>query len=58
MSEISKVVFENDIKELVFEDLQPDLVFANEYKKLVFDIVNPFGVGIGSMIIESTFIIG
>ena len=43
MSEIAKIVFEDNSKELVFEDLNPNLVFANEFKKLVFDVVNLAG---------------
>ena len=43
MSEIAKVVFEDDLKKLTFEDLQPKVIFANEFKKLVFDVVNLAG---------------
>ena len=49
MSEIPKLVFEDESKKLVFADLHP---------KLVFDIIQIPAVGIGTMIIESTFIIG
>ena len=38
MSEMPKLVFANEFKKLIFEDLQPKLVFANEFKKLIFDI--------------------
>ena len=34
---MEKLVFENDFKELVFEDLQPQLVFENDFKKLAFN---------------------
>jgi hypothetical protein len=57
MSEIPKLIFSDDSKKLVFEDLQPKLVFANEAKKLIFDITQPPG-GIGWMRIESTNIVG
>ena len=57
MSEIAKLVFEDDSKKLIFEDLQPKLVFANEFKKLIWDVILPSG-GIGWMRIESTFIVG
>ena len=47
---------------LIFENLQPSLKFEDLSSKLIFDIIQvvsptPSG-GIGSMIIESTFIIG
>ncbi len=60
MSEQPKLVFEDASKKLIFEDLQPKLVLADESKKLVFDIIQVSGapVGIGAMIIESTFIVG
>ena len=38
MSEIPKIIFGDDSKKLVFEDIQPKLVFANEAKKLIFDV--------------------
>lgn len=44
MSEIAKIVFEDDFKKLTFEDLQPKVIFANEFKKLVFDTINPIGI--------------
>ena len=39
MSEIAKLVFGDDSKKLIFEDLNPELVFADDTKKLVFDTV-------------------
>ncbi len=44
MSEIPKIVFENDSKELIFENSNPKIVFANEFNKLKFDIVNTPGI--------------
>lgn len=32
-----KLVFEDDFKKLIFEDLQPKLVFEDDFKKLEFD---------------------
>lgn len=52
-----KLVFGDNSKKLIFEDLQPKLVFADEFKKLIFDIILPSG-GIGWMRIESTNIVG
>ncbi|GAG81264.1 unnamed protein product [marine sediment metagenome] len=38
MSEIPKLKFSDESKNIVFEDLNPKLVFADEFKKLVFDV--------------------
>lgn len=38
MSEFAKLIFGDENKKLIFEDLQPKLVFADEFKKLIFDL--------------------
>ncbi len=59
MSDQPKLIFTDESKKLKFEDLSAKLIFADESKKLIFDIaIEAVSVGIGTMIIESTFIVG
>ena len=48
---------DSQVKRLIFEDRSAKLIFADESKLLIFDIILPAKTGIGTFIIESTFII-
>lgn len=54
MSEIAKLVFGDESKKLIFEDLQPKLVFADEFKKLIFDVIQEIA-GVFDSTFDSTF---
>ena len=57
MSDVAKLIFADESKKLIFEDRSAKLIFADESKLLIFDIILPAKTGIGTFIIESTFII-
>lgn len=55
----NKLKFSDDSKKLVFENRSAKLMFADDSKKLIFDItIEAVSVGIGTMIIGSTFKVG
>lgn len=57
MSEFAKLIFADESKKLIFEDLQPKLIFADEFKKLIFDVeeIGDFLlVGVGEFLLIDT----